>query len=136
MLEILVGMVARTQRRSFQVHMDRFAIEILDSDVRRRLDNPEGEPGEDILGVLAALTVLDQFVFINFELSADMLSQRMAQILMTVLPAANMRVAHLKKNPAAQRWERFWLSAGSNFTTIIAVAGFLLSVVGLIVSLK
>ena len=109
LLEILVAMVTRTQRRSFQVNIDRFSVDVMDSDVRRRLDNPEGESGDDILGVMAALTVL---------------------------PTANMRVAHRKKNPAAQRWERFWLRAGDNFTTIIAIAGFLLSVVGIIVSLK
>ena len=136
LLDILVAMVTRAQRRSFQVHMDRFSIEILDSDVRRRLDNPEGEPADDILGVLAALTVLNQFGFVTFEAPNDLLSQGVARVLLTVLPAANIRVAHRKKSPAAQGWELLWLRAGSNFTTIIAIAGFLLSVVGLIVSLK
>lgn len=136
LLDILVAMVSRAGRRSFQVHMDRFSIEILDSDVRRRLDNPEGEPADDILGVLAALTVLDQFGFITFEAPADLLSQRVAQILLTVLPAANMRVAHRKKNQAAQTWELLWLRAGSNFTSIIAIVGFILAIVNLFLGLK
>lgn len=131
-LAILVDTVARGKRRAFQVHMDRFAVEILDADVRRRLDVLEGDLSDSNIGVLATLTALDQFGYIRFAIPEDILTQRTSMVLLTVLPAANLRVEHRKKGAVARAWTISWLRLGKHFTTIVATAGFILSVVALL----